>query len=264
MDRPFPVISVYILTFNNERTIEACLKSVSPHADEVVVLDSGSTDDTLRLCEDYGVRLYHQDWVGHKKQYQKAAGLTKNTWTLFVDADEVVPEALWEELKNAIIMDKGAYDGYVVPRLNFFLGRWVHHGGWGSDREIRVCRRDKGHWEGGLHAKIVVDGPTRTLRAKYLHFPYQDIAGQVETLNQYSDVAAKDMFEQGKRIGGIRAAFRAFFRFFKEYILKRGFLDGFPGFYIAASDAFYVLLKYAKLWEHGKQINIKDNDETSI
>jgi len=264
MDDFSPPVSVYILTFNNERTIKSCLKSIVSHAAEVVVLDSGSTDDTLRLCRDYGVRLYHQDWAGYRDQYQKAADLTKNKWIMFADADEIVPEALWKELKSAILSDNNTYDGYIAPRANFFLGRWIQHGGWASDREIRIYKRDKGHWEGGLHAKIVVDGPIKILRGKYLHFPYRDIAEQVETLNRYSDVASKDMFEQGKHFGGIYTFARALFRFFKEYILKRGFMDGFPGFYIASANAFYVLTKYAKLWELGEQKNTEKNDETPI
>ena len=264
MNKKYPPISVYILTFNNERTIRNCIESVVSYADEVIILDSGSTDQTLSICKSFPVEVHQQDWAGFRRQYQTAANLTKNKWIMFVDADEVVPKPLWEELKVAIVEDKGAFDGYVVSRLNFFLGRWIQYGAWGSDREIRVYRRDKGHWEGGLHAKIIVDGPIKILRGKYLHFPYRDIAKQIETLNRYSDVASKDMFEQDKHIGGIYTLARVLFRFFKEYILKRGFMDGFPGFYIASANAFYVLTKYAKLWELGKQKNTEQNDETSI
>lgn len=264
MDKSAPPISVYILTFNNEDTLKGCLESVVPHADEVVVIDSGSTDETLNLCRNFKVRLYQQDWAGFRKQYQKAADLTKNKWIMFVDADEIVPELLWKELKTALRRDNGKFDGYVVSRLNFFLGRWIQHGGWASDREIRAYQRDKGRWEGGLHAKVVVNGPTKTLRAKYRHFPYRNIAGQIDTLNRYSDIAASDLSEQGRQMGGVYAAARALFRFFKEYILKRGFLDGFPGFYVAAADAFYALTKYAKLWELGKETDEKDTHETHI
>jgi len=264
MDKSAPPISVYILTFNNEDTLKGCLESVVSHADEVVVIDSGSTDETLNLCRDFKVRLYRQDWAGFRKQYQKAADLTKNKWIMFVDADEIVPELLWKELKTALRRDNGKFDGYVVPRLNFFIDRWIKHGAWGSDKEIRICKRDKGRWEGGLHAKIVVDGPTRNLRTKYLHLPFKGIAEQVTTLNRYSDIAACDLSEQGRHVGGTHAAARSVFRFFKGYILKRGFLDGFPGFYVAAAEAFYALTKYAKLWELGKEPDEKDTHETHI
>ncbi len=249
MDRPLPPISVYILTFNNARTLKACLESVVPHADEVVVLDSGSTDGCIEICKSYGVRLYHQDWAGFRRQYQKAADLTMHPWIMFVDADEVVPETVWEEIQHVLAQNGERYNGYVIPRRNFYMGRWIRHGGWVPDKEIRLYRRDKGRWEGDLHAKVAVDGPVGELKNHYLHFPYRNISGQIQTIDSYSETAADDLFRQGKRVGPLHTVSRAFFRFFKEYILKRGFLDGFPGFYIAAASAFYVLTKYAKLWE---------------
>ena len=249
MDRLTPPISVYILTFNNERTLEACLESVVPHADEVVVLDSGSTDRTIEICKAYGVKLYHQDWAGFRRQYQKAADLTKNLWVMFVDADELVPETVWNEIGHTLTNNGGTHHGYVISRRNYYMGRWIKHGGWVPDKEIRLYRRDKGRWEGDLHAKVVVDGAVGELRHPYLHFPYQNISAQIQTIDRYSETAANDLFRQGKQAGPLHIILRATFRFFKEYILKRGFLDGFPGFYIAAASAFYVLTKYAKLRE---------------
>jgi len=249
MDNSHPPVSVYILTFNNERTIRACLESVASHADEVIVLDSGSTDQTLDTCKSFDVKLYHQDWSGFRQQYKKAADLTKNLWVMFVDADEVVPKPLWDEITLALAKNSNTFNGYVVHRLNFYMGRWIKHGGWVPDREIRLYRRDKGKWEGDLHAKIVVEGPVKELKQRYLHFPYRNISEQINTINHYSDVAAMDMFRQGRKPGIFNVFFRVLFRFFKDYILKRGFMDGLPGFYIASASAFYVLTKYAKLWE---------------
>ncbi len=249
MDKLVPPISVYILTFNNERTIRACLESVTPHADEVVILDSGSTDETLTICKEFPVKIYHQAWAGFRRQYQKAADLTKNHWIMFVDADEMVPEALWDEISRALTKNDERICGYVINRRNYYMGRWIRHGGWVPDKEIRLYQRDKGRWEGDLHAKVTVAGPVKELREPYLHFPYRNISGQIQTIDNYSETAAQDMLKNGRRVGPIGAFSRAFFRFFKEYILKRGFLDGFPGFYIASASAFYVLTKYAKLWE---------------
>ncbi len=258
MDKPFPPISVYILTFNNERTLRACLESVVPHADEVVVLDSGSTDRSIEICKSYPVKLYHQDWAGFRRQYQKAADLTKNLWIMFVDADEVVPETVWDEIRHTLASNRETYNGYVISRRNFFMGRWIKHGAWASDREIRLYRRDRGRWEGDLHAKVTVDGPVGELKHPYLHFPYRNISGQVQTIDNYSETAARDMFEQGRKVGPVHIFFRSILRFLKEYFLKRGFLDGFPGLYIAAASAFYVLTKYAKLWEFYK---VPQNEE---
>ena len=264
MDSPTPPISVYILTFNNGRTLKACLESVVPHADEVVVLDSGSTDQTLEICKSYSVKLYHQDWAGFRRQYQKAADLTKNLWIMFVDADEMVPETLWNEISQALTHQGNPYNGYVIPRRNFYMGRWIRHGGWASDREIRLYRRDKGKWEGDLHAKVTVEDPVGELKNQYLHFPYKNISEQLRTINSYSDTAAVDLLRQGRRPGPLHVIFRAFFRFFKEYFLKRGFLDGFPGFYIASASAFYVLTKYAKLWELNKSPDIEEECEKPV
>ncbi len=260
---PLP-ISVYILTFNNDRTLRGCLESVTPHADEVVVLDSGSTDQTLSICKAYPVKVYHQGWSGFRRQYQKAADLTKNLWIMFVDADEIVPESLWEEISRALVDNGEKFHGYIVSRKNFYMGRWIRHGGWTPDKEIRLYRRDKGHWEGDLHAKVAVDGPVKELKEPYLHFPYRNISDQISTIDHYSDVSAGDMLRESRRVGPVQATLRACFRFFKEYVLKRGFLDGFPGFYIAAASAFYVLTKYAKLWELKRGDEGPDSHETSL
>ncbi len=253
MDRSLPKISVYILTFNNDRTLEACLESVVSHADEVVVLDSGSTDQTLSICGRFPVKVYHQDWAGFRRQYQKAADLTKNHWIMFVDADEIVPEPLWEEIFDTLLKNGDEIHGYIIPRQNYYMGRWIKHGGWVSDREIRLYQRDKGKWEGNLHAKVEVSGAVQELKNPYYHFPYRNISGQIATIDHYSDISAQDMQQEGRYIRPLQAIFRAAFRFFKEYFLKLGFLDGFPGFYIAAASAFYVLTKYAKLWELKKE-----------
>ena len=264
MDKLSPPISVYILTFNNERTLRACLESVVPHADEVVALDSGSTDQSIEICKSYQVKLYHQDWAGFRRQYQKAADLTKNLWIMFVDADEVVPETVWDEIHHVLIHNGETYNGYIISRKNFYMGRWIRHGGWVPDKEIRLYRRDKGRWEGDLHAKVAVDGPVGELKHPYLHYPYKNISGQIQTIDRYSETAAMDLFRQGRKAGPVHIFFRAFFRFFKEYVLKRGFLDGFPGFYIATASAFYVLTKYAKLWELYKVPRIEEKREESF
>jgi glycosyltransferase involved in cell wall biosynthesis len=264
MNKIDPPVSVYLLTFNNDQTIRACLESVVPHADEVVVLDSGSTDQTLEICKSYNVKLYHQDWAGFKGQYQKAADLTKNLWIMFVDADELVPEDVWAEIQNSLSTNGESCNGFVIPRRNFFMGRWIKHGAWASDREIRLYRRDKGRWMGDLHAKVTVDGNVCSLKNHYLHFPYHNISEQIRTIDRYSDTASKDMFHDGKRVSAVYFFFRAILRFFKEYFLKMGFLDGTPGLYIASSSVFYVLAKYAKLWELNKVPEIEEKDEQSI
>ncbi len=241
-------VSVYVLTFNNSRTIDRCLKSLS-WADELIVVDSFSTDDTYDICKRHTEKVYQRKWTGHRDQYQYAADLTTHPWIMFVDADEEVPLELAEEIRRTL--DEGAegIDGFLVYRRTYYLGRWIRYGGWYPDGEIRLCRREKGRWEGGLHARIAVDGKIGYLKSEYLHYTYRDISDQIQTIDKYSRIAAQDMLEKGESFNLFKLLFHPPFRFVKEYFLKSGFRDGLPGLVIVVSTMFYVFIKYAKLWE---------------
>jgi glycosyltransferase involved in cell wall biosynthesis len=241
-------ISVYVLTCNNERTIERCLASLE-WADEIVVVDSGSQDATLDICRRFTDRVYHREWTGHQDQYQYAADCTAHRWVMFVDADEEIPHELAREIREALNADRDRWNGYIVYRHTYYLGRWIAHGGWNPDYEIRVYDREKGQWEGGLHAKVVVKGEVRRLRNYYAHYNYRDISDQVQTIDTYSAVAASDMLREGRRWSLANMLLNPLFRFLKEYVLRRGFLDGIPGLVIAVSNIYYVFVKHAKLWE---------------
>ncbi|RLB07543.1 MAG: glycosyltransferase family 2 protein [Deltaproteobacteria bacterium] len=251
-------ISVYVLTYNNERTIERCLSSLQ-WADELVIVDSYSTDGTLEICRRYTERIYQRKWTNHQEQYQYAADLTTNRWIMFVDADEEVPPELAQEIRQELGDNNGQWDGYIVHRRTYYLGRWIKYGGWYPDYEIRLYDRTKGRWEGGLHAKVKVDGRVKTLQNCYLHYTYKDISDQIQTIDRYSQIAAEDMLREGRRFSLANMLFNPLFRFVKEYILKRGFLDGIPGLIIIVSTMFYVFIKYAKLWE--LQRELKDGNE---
>ncbi|MDI7260473.1 MAG: glycosyltransferase family 2 protein [Thermodesulfobacteriota bacterium] len=241
-------VSVYVLTFNNHRTIERCLRSLH-WAEELVVVDSGSTDGTYEVCQHYTEKLYQKEFQGHRDQYQYAADLTTCEWIMFVDADEEVPPELVEEIRREL--DGGAKDrdGFFVYRRTYYLGRWIRYGGWYPDGEIRLYRRHKGRWEGGLHAKVAVDGKVSTLKNQYLHYTYRDISDQIQTIDKYSRIAAEDMAQRGEKFTFFKLLFHPPFRFIKEYLFKFGFRDGFPGLVIIVSTMFYVFIKYAKLWE---------------
>lgn len=246
-------LSVYMLTFNNADTVEVALKSVA-FADEIVVVDSGSTDGTLEILKRYTDRVYHQDWLGFRDQYQKAADYCQHDWALFIDADEEVGPALQSEIRetlaaNTALPEAEQVKGYEGPRRTFFLDRWVLHGAWASDREIRLYDRRAGSWKGGLHAKIHVDGSVVRLHHYYYHYTYRDISDQLATLDKYSSVAAEDMHEDGKRFAWLRLLTGPPFRFLRDYLLKGGFRDGFAGLVIAVNTMFYVFNKHAKLWE---------------
>jgi glycosyltransferase involved in cell wall biosynthesis len=241
-------ISVYCLTFNNERTIERCLKSLR-WADELVIVDSGSTDNTLKICRRFSDQVYQRKWTNHQEQYQYAADLTVNHWVMFVDADEEVSPALAQEIQEELKANNGQWDGYIAHRRTYYLGRWIKYGGWYPDYEIRLYDRNKGRWEGGLHAKVIVDGRIKTLKNHYHHYTYRDISDQIQTIDTYSRTAAEDMLREGKRFSLTHMLFNPPLRFIKEYIVKKGFLDGIPGLVIIISTMFYVFIKHAKLWE---------------
>ncbi len=241
-------VSIYVLTSNNRRTIERCLKSLQ-WAQELVVVDSFSADGTYELCQQYTDKVYRQEWKGHRDQYQYAASLTTKDWIMFVDADEEIPPELAEEIRMELSGMPMAFDGFFVYRRTHYLGRWIRYGGWYPDGEIRLYRRDKGLWEGGLHAKVVVKGNVGTLKNQYLHYTYQDISDQIRTIDKYSQIAAADMVQKGKKFSLFRLLFHPPFRFIKEYLFKSGFRDGLPGLIIVVSTTYYVFIKYAKHWE---------------
>ncbi|MDY6793032.1 MAG: glycosyltransferase family 2 protein [Thermodesulfobacteriota bacterium] len=254
-------ISVCMITFNNERTVERALKSVLPWANEIIVVDSFSTDETPKIAQQYASHFEKRHWPGHMNQYNYCISKAKNEWVIFIDADEEISPKLAKEMMQRIETDNGKYDGYIIHRRTFYLGRWIMHGGWVPDYEIRLFRKSKGAFEGGLHAKVSVCGKVGTLTNFYFHYNYKDIADQIDTINNYSDTAARDMIAESRRFSYIDLIFRPPFRFIKEYFFKRGFMDGLPGFVIAVSTVYYVFIKYAKLWELKNNPRKRNNSE---
>lgn len=242
-------LSVCMITFNNARTVENALRSVASWAPEIVVVDSFSTDGTFEIVRKYATFCEQRPWPGFRDQFNYCSSLARNDWVLFVDADEEISPELSEEIRLRLDRDAGAYDGYEVQRRTFFLGRWIMHGGWVPDRNIKLFRKSRGAYEGGLHASVKVSGRLGELTNHYRHYNYRDIADQIDTINRYSQTAARDMFQEGKRFSLVDLLLRPPIRFVKEYLVKGGFLDGIPGFVIAFSNCYYVFAKYAKLWE---------------
>jgi glycosyltransferase involved in cell wall biosynthesis len=243
-----PKVSVYMITYNNERTVEKALQSVT-WADEIVVVDSFSRDKTTEICRRFTDKVFQRKWPGHRDQYQYTADLTSHEWVMFVDADEEVSSELAKEIRETLNGGPEGVDGFFVYRRTYYLGRWIRYGGWYPDGEIRLYRRNKGRWEGGLHAKVVVDGEVKPLKNQYLHYTYRNISDQIRTIDMYSKIAAEDMIQKGERCILFKLLFHPPFRFIKEYLIKSGFRDGLPGLVIAISTMFYVFIKYAKLWE---------------
>jgi glycosyltransferase involved in cell wall biosynthesis len=251
-------VSVYVLTSNNRRTIERCLNSLY-WAEELVIVDSFSNDGTYEICQRYTDKVFQREWKGHCDQYQYAADLTTKDWIMFVDADEEISPELVEEIRMELARGARGLDGFIVYRRTYYLGKWIQHGGWYPDYEIRLYRKEKGRWEGGLHAKVVVNGKVDFLKNHYLHYTYRDISDQIQTIDKYSRIAAEDMFRSGEKFSLFKLLFHPSFRFIKEYIMKSGFRDGLPGLVIIVSTMYYVFIKYAKLWELEKSLKEKGN-----
>ena len=248
-----PAVSAYMLTFNNRRTVRRALAGLA-WADEIVVVDSGSTDGTRQIAAEFTDRIVRREWPGFREQYQYAADQCVNDWVVFADADEVIPAGLAAEIQQEVHRNSGVpqseqYAGYEANRRTWYLGRWIRHGGWVPDREIRVYNRKRASWQGGLHAKVHVRGPVGRLKGIYEHYTYADVAEHLQTIDRYSRTAAAEMLKAGRRTSVAGLFCRPLARFVRDYILKAGFLDGFPGLVVAVNTAFYVFVKHVKLRE---------------
>jgi glycosyltransferase involved in cell wall biosynthesis len=244
-----PTVSAIVVCFNEERNIGACLESLR-WCDEIVVVDAFSTDGTVEICRRYTDRVIQRKWAGYRDQKAFAHSQATKEWVLLVDADERVTPELKEEIRQTLIQDHGQYGGYSIPRLVRFLSRWWRRGGWYPDYDIRLFRRNGATW-GGMdpHEQILVDGKVRRLRHPLHHFSYRDIEDHIQRINRFTSISVQELRKEGQRWRMTDALFRPAFRFFRYYVLQRGFMEGFAGFYVAVTAAVYVFLKYAKLWE---------------
>ena len=255
-DTPRIPLSAYMLTCNNGRTVEKALRCMT-WADEIIVVDSGSTDNTLELAKKYGARIVPRAWTTFREQYQFAMDQCAHDWCFYLDADEELMPELVAEMKaalpaNAARPEPEQIHAWYAHRRTWFLGRWILHGGWSpaSDRELRLCRRTHCKWLGDLHATTrCLTDRTATLRFLYNHYSFAELADQIRKTDSYSTVAAGDNRRNGKRFSLLKMLVEPPFRFLRDYLLKCGFLDGLPGFIIAVNTMFYVFLKHAKLWE---------------
>jgi len=245
-----PTISVAVIAKNEVDRIGRLLKSVD-FVDEVVVVDSGSTDGTQELCRQMGARVIFNEWPGHVAQKQFAMESTQYEWILSLDADEMVSEALIQDILKAVKNAEPDVSGFSMPRLSKYLGRWIKHGGWYPDRKVRLVRRGRGVWKGvDPHDKLVIDGKVTRLKNPILHDVYRGISDHVKTINSFSDIYAigRAPANSGFVLVGVG---HAFVKFFECYVWKLGILDGVPGLIIAMNSSWYVFLKHAKAWELG-------------
>jgi glycosyltransferase involved in cell wall biosynthesis len=244
-------LSVAIITYNEEEEIKDCLESVK-WADEIVVVDSFSTDKTLDICRQYTNKVFQHEWSGYSNQKNYAINVTTNPWILILDADERVSERLTKEIKEILDKDLGV-DGYYIPRKSYFLGRWIRYGGWYPDYSIRLFRKDKGRFEQReVHESVRINGKTAKLKNHLEHYTYRNLSEYIQRMDRYSTLAAMEMVGEGRRSGPRNILFRPILTFFRMYILKQGFREGIYGLLISVLYSYYTFLKYAKLWEMRK------------
>jgi glycosyltransferase involved in cell wall biosynthesis len=242
-------LSIVIITFNEEKNIGRCLESVKDVADEIIVVDSLSTDGTKAICASYNVKFIEQRFLGYIEQKNFALDCATHDYALSLDADE----CLTDELKKSILIEKEkglTFDCYRMNRLSSFCGQWIKHGSWYPDRKVRLINRKKGKWGGvNPHDKIEMnEGATlKQLKGDMLHYTYETIDQIMEQTNKFTTIQSKAMYERGKRANVIKLVVNPFIAFISGYIFKGGFLDGYNGFIIARYASHATLAKYAKL-----------------
>jgi len=238
-------ISAAIITFNEERNIARVIESLRC-CDEILVLDSGSNDRTRDIAGKLGARVVEASWHGYAAQKNIAAGLATHDWILALDADESLSEALEAEIWQ--IKKAGpACDGYTMPRLAQYLGRWILHSGWYPDRKVRLFDRRKAKWVGKfVHESVTVEGPVGHLKSNLLHFTCSSLSEHLKSLDSYTTLAAQDIACQRNRVTFAKLLLDPPWTFFRAYVLKAGFLDGPEGLSIAYMAALYNFVKYSK------------------
>ncbi len=243
-------ISVIVVAYNEEHNIRRCLESVQDIADEMIVVDSGSQDNTVAICQELGaVVVIQQPFLGMIEQKNFAVAQTKNDWLLSLDADE----ALSPELKNSIsaAMDNPQADGYSMNRLSYYCGTWVRHSGWYPDIKLRFFNKHKGQFSGmNPHDRYQLE-PGNTilhLQGDLLHYSYYTLSDHLKQIDRFSTIGALSMHKRGKTSSILKILYKPMARFIRHYILKAGFLDGLTGYTIALNSAHAVFLKYLRLY----------------
>jgi glycosyltransferase involved in cell wall biosynthesis len=243
-----PKISVTIITKNEAADVAAALRSVA-WADERIIVDSGSTDDTVARAQPLADRVVTHEWEGYGAQKNFAASLASHDWILSLDADERVTPALAEDVRRELARGP-AHAGYRIPRVTHYLGRWIRSTDWYPDDQLRLYDRRRARWTTPrVHEGVTVDGSIGRLRGELEHLAYRDISDHLETIDRYTTYAAQQMLENGRQAGWLQLAVHPPLAFLRNYLAHGGIRDGVPGLVVSGLNAYYVFLKFAKLWQ---------------
>jgi len=242
-------LSVAIITKNEEENIRACLQSAD-FAGQIVIVDSGSTDATLSIAKTFGCDIYNEGWRGFGPQKQSAIDKCRESWILVLDADERIPRATADMIKEIVIDSGVEQNGFSFPRKNYFQGRWIKHAGWWPDRVVRLFRRESGRMSAALvHESVEVQGKIGDLDAAIEHYTESRLSKIIQKIDRYSTLGAQTAFREGKKASTAGAFARAYWTFIQDYFLRFGILDGMPGLTLAVTDSINKFFKYAKLSE---------------
>lgn len=250
---PHP-LSIAIISKNEEANLRRCLASAVDLAQEIIIVDSGSTDGTQAVAEEFGARFVSQAWLGFTDQKNLCNSLCTQPWILALDCDEELSPELRLSIESFFTDGSTEkYEAAWMARRVWFLGRWIRHGDWYPDKKVRLFRRDKGRWEGHassqVHERLVVDGPHTTLEGDLYHYSFTSMGHYLDKHVGYTDVFAEHEQAEGRGWSLVHALFRPWWRFMRAYVLRRGFLDGFPGLWIAMSTAYFTFMRYSRAYE---------------
>ena len=241
-------LTVTVITYNEAANIAAALESVA-WADEIIVVDANSTDDTAAIARRFATRVEVRPWPGYGAQKNFAASLATHDWILSIDADERVTPALAREIREATASVPSA-PGFRIPRIAFYLGQWIRSTDWYPDYQLRLYDRRAGAWnERRVHESIDLHGAPGQLRHELQHFPYRDLSHHLATIDRYTSLAADEWIAQGRRASYAEILVNPQLAFARNFVLRAGFMDGAAGLVVSTLNAYYVFLKFAKLWE---------------
>ena len=248
-------ISVYIITLNEERSIRSALESIR-WADEIVILDSGSTDATCEIAREYGARVETRQFDGFTSQKNAAMTMCSGEWLFNIDADEEVTTELHASIQHLLDKNTHTSEVYEVNRKTWYLGRWMLHCGWYPQYRARLCRAGRASWRGGkIHEYLSAETGCGRLGGDLLHRPYENLSNHLNKISRYADIWAQEQAKKGLQTGWSNMLIRPLVRFVKMFILKGGFLDGMPGLAASVMGSFYVFMKYARLYEITGKVN---------
>lgn len=248
MEQP---ISVCIIARNEAENLKRCLGSVRGWVSEIIVVVNDCTDSTVEVARSFGARVFEEPWHGHRDQKNVALAKASAPWILCLDADEEVSPELRRAICAHVERDDPGYDGAFFARKVWLMGRWITHGDWYPDYKLRLVRRGRGRFGGKLeHDRMEIEGRACRLPGELLHYTCPSLNQHLQKIPYYSDFFLERQLAEGARWCLPEVLFRSVWRFFRAYVLRRGFLDGFPGFYVASYTAFATFFRYTRLYEH--------------